>query len=50
MGKKESRRKLSRQYAVMVFAVQMVMVIIIGILVRMESINIYLSAKNDMIS
>ena len=50
MGKKTGRKKLSRQYAFMIFVVQTIMVIIIGIPVRRESINIYLSAKNDMIS
>lgn len=34
----------------MFFAVQMILAVIIGILVRMESINIYLTAKNEMIS
>ena len=48
--KQRGRKKLSRQYAVMVFAIQMITALILCILVRMECINIYLSAKNDMIT
>ena len=44
------RKKLSRQYAIMVFAVQMITALILCFLVRAEAVNIYLSAKNDIIS
>lgn len=44
------RKKLSRQFAVMVFAIQMITAVIFCILVRAEAVNIYLSAKNDIIS
>ena len=43
-------KKLSRQYAVMVFAIQMITALIFCLLVRIEAVNIYLSAKNDIIS
>ena len=48
--KRTGRKKLSRQYAVMVFAVQLLTSLILCFLVRAEAVNIYLSAKNDMIS
>ncbi|MBR5090445.1 MAG: HD-GYP domain-containing protein [Ruminiclostridium sp.] len=48
--KRTGRKKLSRQYAVMVFAVQLITSLALCFLVRAEAVNIYLSAKNDMIS
>ena len=47
---KTGRKKLSRQLVIMVFVVQAITLLIIAVMVRKGSINIYLSAKNDIIS
>ncbi|MBR6382849.1 MAG: HD-GYP domain-containing protein [Lachnospiraceae bacterium] len=47
---KTGRKKLSRQLVIMVFVIQAITLLIIAAMVRKGSINIYLSAKNDIIS
>ena len=49
-NKQTGHKKLSRQYAIMVFVVLMITILVVCFLVRMKGIDIYLSANNDMIS
>ena len=45
--RKGKRKKLSRQYGFMVFAIQAVMIILSCVMLRKGSIDIYLAAKKD---
>ena len=44
------RRKLSRQFVIMIITIQAVVVLLFCILIRIGSIQIYLTAKQDALS